>query len=821
MRLAVVSATLSVSLMGLAMAGDAFAVSKPTNIPSQSLEHALEAFAKERGFQLVYRAGVMDQRQTSGATGDLTVGEALTKLLATTNLTYRFVDDQTITIVPTSLGDTGGQTTQNVSSDANIDEVLVVGTTIDDPILSSRTGDSLRDRPQSITIVTRERLDEQNLNNVAAVLEQATGVTVTRNNFDVSRYYSRGFQISSLQVDGGAPVPMSSYSLLQTTDLSMYEQVEVLRGPDALYSGNGEPGGSVQLVRKRPTKDPQVSLGLSAGSWSSYRAEVDASGSLAFDGALRGRVVYVEEDNDYYLKNGKNSRDQLYGVLEADLGDRTQVMVGGTFGHRENPHGATGLPRYEDGRDPHLPRSTVLSPNWARQDLEVATVFMRADYRFNDSWDVRVNATREREEGTQKVASSYYPISSLTGLLPGTYSVDASDNKGDQTMFDVTLKGRFELFGRSHRVALGIDRQEVYAGAKQWEFPNYGPFDPYTYDPAAVSEPAISAIPNATLYQQTHQEGAYVSLNLQITDALKLMGGARYSNYKYDFYYAGLTPTGAIDFSSLQRMKDRGVVTPYFGMTYELGNRWLAYASFSESYKSQATNLKGPLPGSPLDPVTGDNIEIGVKGGLLEGRAATQIAVYRIQRDGAAIRDLSYPSTAGALGSYCCYTSQGTVESRGVDVEVNGRLFDNWVLSAGYTYNENEYKSGYGSSTGLTYMPQTPKHLLKLWSTYKPSAHDEWSFGLGITAQSKNSVRGDAVTFDENGEETYIPYTFVASGYAVVGARVGYDISDSWSIAFNLNNALDKTYYQTIGETGYGNWYGTPRSYTLSLRAHW
>jgi outer membrane receptor for ferric coprogen and ferric-rhodotorulic acid len=300
------------------------------------------------------------------------------------------------------------------------------------------------------------------------------------------------------------------------------------------------------------------------------------------------------------------------------------------------------------------------------------------------------------------------------------------------------------------------------------------------------------------------------------------MGGTRYSNYEYEFYRATFTGTGALNISSLQKMEDRGVVTPYFGMTYELGNRWLAYASFSESYKSQATSLKGPLPGSPLDPVTGENVEVGVKGGLFEGRAATQIALYRIERNGVAILDLSYPVTAGSLGSTCCYTSQGTVESRGIDFEVNGRLVDNWVLSAGYTYNENEYKTGYGSSTGVTYMPQTPKHLLKLWSTYELPAHREWKFGVGVTAQSKTSVAGEAVTYNQSGTATgSVPYTFVASSFAVVGARVGYDISDAWSVALNLNNLLDKTYYQTVGTSGYGNWYGAPRSYTVSLKAHW
>ncbi|MBL8268743.1 TonB-dependent siderophore receptor, partial [Steroidobacter sp.] len=324
LRARTIAVILGAALAATGVPADAQAQTATTTyqleIPSQSLHDALQALALASRHRMFYQADIVNGKVNAAISGKYTTEEAVRAMLAGTNLEYEISADGVVIVrargsASSKTSWTGGTgslhlaqaATSSESDKTYLDEVVVKGTTIDDPILSSRTGDTVRDRPRAVTIVTRERLDEQNINTVNSVLDQSTGVTVARVNFANQRYYARGFQIGSLQVDGAAPIPTdgSGSGFLNIADLSMYEQVEVMRGPDALFSGNGASGGSLQLVRKRPTKNTQMSLALLAGSWSQYRAEIDASGPLGWDGRLRGRVVYAKEDSDSYLSNGE------------------------------------------------------------------------------------------------------------------------------------------------------------------------------------------------------------------------------------------------------------------------------------------------------------------------------------------------------------------------------------------------------------------------------------------------------------------------------------------------------------------------------------
>ncbi|MBL8265445.1 TonB-dependent receptor domain-containing protein, partial [Steroidobacter sp.] len=171
-------------------------------------------------------------------------------------------------------------------------------------------------------------------------------------------------------------------------------------------------------------------------------------------------------------------------------------------------------------------------------------------------------------------------------------------------------------------------------------------------------------------------------------------------------------------------------------------------------------------------------------------------------------------------GVNCCYLAQGETQSRGADFEINGSLTRDWNVFAGYTYNENEYKKGFTTS-GAAFMPQTPRHLFKLWTTYKlPNRFDQWELGLGVNAQSKTYVQGTVITYDL-GTGTALgsaPYSFTQGGYTLLSARVQYEINDHWSAALNLTNITDKTYYQTVGTSAWANWYGAPRGYMVTMR---
>ena len=157
---------------------------------------------------------------------------------------------------------------------------------------------SLRETPQSVSVVNRQRLNDQNLRTLDEALANITGLVVEQGSSHERRFYSRGFEIDTIQYDGVATQRGSGFNI--SPDLSVFERVEVLRGPAGLFNGSGSPGGAVNLVRKRPLKTNQVEALASAGRWDNYRAQVDANRVLNDSGSLRARVVGAYEDREFF-----------------------------------------------------------------------------------------------------------------------------------------------------------------------------------------------------------------------------------------------------------------------------------------------------------------------------------------------------------------------------------------------------------------------------------------------------------------------------------------------------------------------------------------
>lgn len=816
-------------------------------IDSQPLTDALNLWASQTGYMVLIDVGGRGQQLKSPrVSGDFTPEAALKMILDSSGLQYEFVTPRTVAIRSKSSAEPAARTGAANSAETirlaaaetrasesegaqpsrpaaeptveGIHTVIVRGTTIDDPILSSRTGDTLRERPQSVSIVTRQRMDEQNIDSLTSALEQTTGITVVKESVTSAQFYSRGFEINSVQVDGGAALVVNAGGYDQAIDLALYEQVEVLRGSEALFVGNGKPGGTVQLVRKRPTATGQVGVEASGGSWDRFRAHVDVSGPAAFDGRVRGRALYMSESNKSFQRDlRRGERDLLYGIIEGDVADGTLLSVGGSYTRSLAPLGSFGLPRYRDGRDLELPRSASLTADWSRTQSEVGEVFVSLEQRLGERWSLRANAMR-REQDSDFLF--YYQFAAIDPIDPvGSLYAENGERHSVQEVADVTLKGSFDAWGMTHKVAIGADWQERLTTGPAWDAATLS-FDPFNFDASAIPMPGRTAVPSSTRNFGNEQSGAYVSLNLQLMQRLHLLGGARYSNYEFEsaFQYAQ-TP----QFNSATRYRDRDIITPQLGLTFDLPGRWVSYASYSEIFESQANRQSGPFPGGPLDPMTGETLELGVKGEMGSGRAATQFAVYQITRRDEAVLDPSFPPQNGALGATCCYLAQGVVESRGFDAEVSGLITDRWDFFAGYTYNENELKSGFASNLGTSFWPRTPKHLFKLWSGFRfDGAWSRLKLSGGVNAQSENFVQGTVTTFNEQGQATgSAPYRFSQGSYAVVGLRAEYVVSEVWSLALNVDNLLDETYYQTIGNTSSRNWYGQPRNYMLTIRGKW
>lgn len=663
--------------------------------------------------------------------------------------------------------------------------------------VGSKIPASLKETPQSVSVITHRRIEEQNMTSLEDAMAQTTGVTVDLSGTAVvPAFYSRGFPIEYFQFDG-VPLQTGGSSWTQP-DLLMYDRVEMLRGAAGLFNGAGQPGGVINLVRKRPTAAPHASVVLSAGSWDSWRGEIDGSSALNESGTVRGRVAMSYAEQDYPVNIANSERTALYGILEADLGPRTRASVGVSYQKRDWVPPMMGLPRYKDGGDLGLGRKTFLSTPWSHWNFETTQLFADLTHDFNDDWQLKISASGERETSDLKYAYVSGAVDRVT-LAGPKLAGGANAYRNSQLGIDAMLSGAFQAFGRRHEVVVGGNLYRREADADGGVLPGFGgtAVDVFNFHPGAIADPGS---PRWTSKNRTdtRQSGLYGVARLKLADPLTLILGSRVSWWQSEAHNR-LTGATSSDY------RQNGRVTPYAGIVYDLDPTWSLYASYADIFRVQSDKLDES--GGRLPPVIGANYEAGIKGAWFDGGLNASFAVFRIDETHRAV--LVSPVAAGG----CCYADSGKVQSQGFETELSGQLSPGWQMAAGYTWNHSEYKSD-PTAGGQNFRSFTPRHLLRVWTSYQlPGEWNRWDIGGGVSAQS--------AIFSEGGR----PSVRVAQGgYAVWNARVGYRFDKTWSASLNVNNLFDREYYQRLGSSGFGpasfgNVYGDPRNATLAVRA--
>lgn len=656
-----------------------------------------------------------------------------------------------------------------------------------------------REVPQSVSVITRQRLDDQNLNSLEEAMGQMSGITVdAAATAVVPQFYSRGFQIESFQYDG-VPMLAGGASWAQP-DLFMYDHVELLRGAAGLFNGAGQPGGVINLVRKRPARELRFSGTLGAGSWDNYRAEADLSTPLDEAGRVRARVAAAYEDRDYFYDVANARKQAYYGIVEADLGDATRLSLGGNYQKRDWLPFMMALPRYRDGAALDLKRSTFLGADWNRWDFESHQVFAELEHRFSSDWVLKLNASQANETSKLKYAYVRGAMDRETGAGPRLYG-GANQYRNRQSGLDLMLSGAFQAWGQRHEVVFGGNWYQRNARAyNAYALPGIAgqPVDIFHYDLDDYPEPADPAWSGRSEVR-TQQSGVYGMARLKLADPLTLVLGSRMSWWS----------TENRNLVSGVRSKPDSTharLTPYAGLVLDLDDHWSAYASYADIFRPQSERLTAS--GASLPPVVGANYEAGLKSEWLDGRLNASLAVFRINERNRAQRNPDYPESGN-----CCYESSGEVRSQGFEAEMVGEILPGWQVMGGYTFNTTRYLKDRDNG-GASYRTFTPKHLLRLWSNYQlPGQWSRWSVGGGVNLQS-GIYTESAVQGPVSGSSVRVSQ----AGYAIWNARLGYRVNDHATLALNVNNLFDKVYYQRLGNADMGNAYGEPRSAMLTLR---
>ncbi|TNB84845.1 TonB-dependent siderophore receptor [Pseudomonas sp. Fig-3] len=769
------------------------------DIPAQSLPQALQAFGQQTNQQVIYNAGDMAGLKSNRVSGKMSPQAALTELLKGTGVRYS-VEGNTLMLLRGSA--TGslelGATTVKAQELAATTEGSKSYTS--NAVTIGKGTHTLKEIPQSVTVMTRKQMDDQNLVNLKDAVNQTTGIVGLQGVGQGMILSSRGFQIDDWQYDG-VPIPRNTYSLgnWATQDLIFFDRLEIMRGASGLLQGTGSPGGAVNLVRKRGQNVPTVTLTGKAGSWDHYGLQLDAGGPLNQAGNIRGRIVVDEDQSNSFVDHAWSKTHSLYGALDVDLSEDTTLGFAVSQSNGESRGNIRGLPRYADGRMPDVSRSTYTGARWNRSEIDVTTLYADLEHRFNEDWAFKVGAVHMSEDNQAKNQRTQNGNVGLN--LDGTgvqYADFVTDFQSTKVGLDMNLSGKFEALSMEQEVMLGgnysqLETDDKYARTFNSSSDNIFDLDNNRPD---ISYDSLINAPNGRGILSKYdirQKGVYGTWRVKPVDDLTVVLGSRVSWYDYSYKSKTQTSSG-ITTNTPSTGTETGEVTPYAGIIYDLTREWAVYASYTDVFQPQ-TNLDPS--GSVLKPIIGTNYEVGLKGELMDGRVNTSLAVFRYDQENRAI------PIAGCTGVNCS-TAAGKVRSQGIDAEISGEVIDNLQLFAGYTYNTTKYLEQPGKE-GQVFSTWTPKHMLRAWGNYQFTG--DWSrlsTGLGFTTQSHTWV------YDYDRE---IP------GYTVWNARVGYQLTPEIDLAVNFNNLFDKTYIAPgYNQLNGNNNFGDPRNMMFTVK---
>ncbi|HSD36270.1 MAG TPA: TonB-dependent siderophore receptor [Rhodocyclaceae bacterium] len=632
----------------------------------------------------------------------------------------------------------------------------------------------LKEIPQSVSVVTRERMDDQNMVRLEDLARRTTGMVVLANDQGRSSIVVRGFELDSYLIDG-LPAPLSSIYGSQP-DLSIFDHVEVLRGPAGLYNGTGEPGGTVNLARKRALKDFGFNGSLSLASWDTKRVEADATGSLNADGSVRGRVVAAYQNKESWVDVNQNENGVAYGTLEFDLTPRTTLSISATAAN-SNVTPFNGLPTKANGELLDVDRSTFIGADWNRFSNDSTEGFAELVHRLDGGGELKASARYVDRSVDFKYA---YAGSASTATGNVTRTAIAREYEERSLATDAHLNLPFTLWGLKQNVIAGIDYRKYDQTTLSGAANPAGTTNVYspTYN---WPEPGIALTSRTNV--DPHQYGVYTNLRIKPWQALSLIAGTRVSWYES-------TTTNLVNNTST-KVAINNQVTPYGGIVYDLTDNWSAYTSYTTIFQPQ-TNLT--QSGQTIDPREGNNIEAGVKGEHFGGLLNSQVSVYRLRDKNRAI---AVPSTA-------YFVANGEAEVKGAEAEISGRLLPGWEASIGYAYTQTEYLSGSVGQAGTAYSTYTPRNSVNVWTRY------DFLNGPLQGAYVGGGVRGMSSFYTLSGA-----VRIEQEAYSVVDALLGYKFSPKVDLSLTINNLLDKKYYQRVGGTTVFNFYGEPRSLWL------
>lgn len=637
---------------------------------------------------------------------------------------------------------------------------------------ATKTDTALRDIPQSISVIPATVLKDLGSTNVERALEFAGGVS-KQNNFGgltLYEYSVRGFTTSEFYQDGFS----ANRGYPSTPDAANIERIEVLKGPAASLYGRGDPGGTVNIVTKRPQPEAFTTVQTSAGSWDRYRTAVDVNTPLDGEGNVLSRVNLAVEDNHSFRDHVQSKRVFVAPSFSWQLDPDTRLLVESEFVR----HSSTFDRGVVDA--PGVSRSTFLGePNDGDIDNHNNRIQATLEHHLNDAWKLRL--------------ASHYKQGSLWGDASENRALNVDGHTLDRryrersmgwhdSITQLELRGLFDIGSWQHELLIGTEyedyrkKERVTAiGGSRYPIDLYNP---------VYGQPKPNGTRSGTdFFEQTKSQALNLQDQIIFTDRLRGMVGARFEHFEQS------TDDFARNHAKSRQTHD--ALTQRAGLLYQLTPQVGVFTNASTSFKP---NSGLDANGKTFKPEEGVGYEVGIKSELFDDRLSATLAAFHIEKENVLALDPA-TNTSRAMGK---------ARSQGFDLQLTGQVTEAVRVIGAFAYIDAEVTKGDKAIPAGSRILGVAKRSGSLLGVYE--------FQDGVL---RGSDLGAAFTYvgDRSGEAGT---RFELPAYHTVDLLAHYKATQNVTVGLNLNNLFDEKYY----ERSYSNYWinpGEPRNLTVSL----
>lgn len=822
--IAVSLVTTNTILSQTVFANTAIQTAQSYHIKAGSLAQAVNQFAEQAGILLNYDARLVEGKQSQGLNGTYTLAQGFNTLLSTHGLqTQQTPNGYVLTEKPKL---SSNASTEQTTSDAIQLPVINV---IADSEKTEKTGRyaasvsttalpfkaSLRETPQSITVLTRQYLDDKKIDNLADAIRNTTGLSVNQYESNRGGLYARGFNIENYLIDG-VPTNIneqwSAGEIFNST--AIYDRIEVIRGADGLMTGVGKPSAVVNMIRKKAdSKELTGQLSIEGGSWSHMGTTTDISTPLNKSAKTRARFVVDYDTKDSYIDAFETTQQTFFATFEQDIGKNT-LLSGGISYQQDETDSPTwgGIPAWTVDENINViplrfDRSKTVAPNWSYWDTDYTNWFVKAEHNFGDGWDASISYNNGKRNSDAKINLYYlYPIDPDTGKsamflkeygmkLPVVGSSGMYDVSNEKEDLNVQINGEFDLFKRTHELSFGynMSREKLLTHGRPGSLSAELTPDIYDFN-GNMPQPIYINRSTPSINQKISQDSLFFAGRFSLLDPVKLFAGTRVVNYKFRDY------KDSIATSTDNSHKFDHEFIPYLGLVWNINDHFSTYASWTSIFEPQN---KEDGNGTQLKPMEGDTYEIGLKSSHFQDRLTSSLSIFRMEQDNYAER-IGTRTDDNGLFKNVYRATEGAV-SKGFELEIAGEILPNWHLMTGYGYFKAKEANGDDVS------PLIPRKQFNLFSKYKLSGVlQNLTVGGGVRWQSKN------YQWQSFAKSLGVP-KLEQKAYAVVDLMAQYQIDPSWSAQLNINNVFDKKYY-AVTDDGMQLYWQPSRNALLSFK---